>query len=144
MSSMETLVADTIAEPQFHTRLFGVFSTLALALAAVGVYGVLASSVAERRREIGIRIALGAGNASVAAMIVRRTLVLAASGVLLGTIGGLLLTRVLSTFLFGVTPTDPATFGAAAVALVLVALIAGFVPARKATSVDPLISLRAE
>jgi ABC-type antimicrobial peptide transport system permease subunit len=77
-------------------------------------------------------------------MIVRRTLVLAASGVLLGTIGGLLLTRVLSTFLFGVTPTDPATFGAAAVALVVVALIAGFVPARKATSVDPLISLRAE
>jgi len=144
MTSMETLVADTIAEPQFHTRLFGVFSTLALALAAVGVYGVLASSVAERRREIGIRIALGADNASVAAMIVRRTLVLAASGVLLGTIGGLLLTRVLSTFLFGVTPTDPATFGAAAVALVLVALIAGFVPARKATSVDPLISLRAE
>jgi putative ABC transport system permease protein len=144
MTSMEALVADTIAEPQFHTRLFGVFSILALALAAVGVYGVLASSVAERRREIGIRIALGAGRASVAGMIVRRTIGLAATGVLLGTIGGLLLTRVLSTFLFGVTPTDPATFAAAATALVLVALIAGFVPARKATAVDPLISLRAE
>jgi len=144
MTSMEALVADTIAEPQFHTRLFAVFSILALALAAVGVYGVLASSVAERRREIGIRIALGADSASVAGMIVRRTLLLAATGVLLGTIGGLLLTRVLSTFLFGVTPTDPATFAAAAIALVLVALIASFVPARKATAVDPLISLRAE
>jgi ABC-type antimicrobial peptide transport system permease subunit len=144
MTSMEALVAGTIAEPRFHTRLFGVFSILALALAAVGVYGVLASSVAERRREIGIRIALGADRASVAGMIVRRTLVLAATGVLLGTIGGLLLTRVLSTFLFGVTPTDPATFAMAAAGLVLVALIAGFVPARKATTVDPLIALRAE
>ena len=132
MASMEDLIADTIAEPRFHTRLLGIFSLLALVLSAIGVYGVLASSVVERRREIGIRIALGADRSSVATMIVRRTLALAAIGVVLGTLGGLVLTRVLSTFLFNVTPTDPATFAAAAGALVLVALIAGLIPARKA------------
>ena len=144
MGSMEDLIADTIAEPRFHTRLLGLFSILALVLSAIGVYAVLASSVVERRREIGVRIALGADRASVAAMIVRRTLALAAIGVVLGTIGSLVLTRVLSRFLFNITPTDPATFVAAAGALVAVALIAGLIPARKASSVDPLISLRAE
>ena len=144
MTSMEDLIADTIAEPRFHTRLLGIFSLLALVLSAIGVYGVLASSVVERRREIGIRIALGADRSSVATMIVRRTLALAAIGVVLGTLGGLVLTRVLSTFLFNVTPTDPVTFAAAAGTLVLVAFIAGLIPARKASSVDPLISLRAE
>ena len=144
MGSMEDLIADTIAEPRFHTRLLGLFSILALVLSAIGVYAVLASSVVERRREIGVRIALGADRASVAAMIVRRTLALAAIGVVLGTIGSLVLTRVLSTFLFNIAPTDPATFVAAAGALVVVALIAGLIPARKASSVDPLISLRAE
>ena len=94
-TSMEDLIADTIAEPRFHTRLLGIFSLLALVLSAIGVYGVLASSVVERRREIGIRIALGADRSSVATMIVRRTLALAAIGVVLGTLGGLVLTRVL-------------------------------------------------
>ena len=117
---------------------------LALVLSAIGVYAVLASSVVERRREIGVRIALGADRASVAAMIVRRTLALAAIGVVLGTIGGLVLTRVLSTFLFNVTPTDPVTFVAAAGALVVVALIAGLIPGTESQLGDPLISLRAD
>jgi ABC-type antimicrobial peptide transport system permease subunit len=124
--------------------LLGLFSLLALVLAGLGVYGVLASSVAERRREIGIRLALGAGRASVAGLIMRRTLTLASIGVVLGTIGGLAVTRVLAKLLFGVTPTDLTTFLGAASVLVAVAVASSLIPARHASTVDPLLSLKAE
>jgi putative ABC transport system permease protein len=144
LATMEDLVAGTIAEPRFQSRLLGLFSLLALVLAGLGVYGVLASSVAERRREIGIRLALGAGRASVAGLIMRRTLTLASIGVVLGTIGGLAVTRVLAKLLFGVTPTDLTTFLGAASVLVAVAVASSLIPARHASTVDPLISLKAE
>jgi predicted permease len=144
MATMEDVVGDTIAEPRFQSRLLGVFSILALLLAAIGIYGVLGASVTERRREIAIRMALGADNASVILLILRRTLILTGTGVLLGVIGGLGLTQFLTKMLFNVTPTDTMTFVSAATALVAVALAAGFLPARKAGTVDPLVALRIE
>jgi ABC-type antimicrobial peptide transport system permease subunit len=144
MATMEDVVGDTIAEPRFQSRLLAVFSILALLLAAIGIYGVLGASVTERRREIAIRMALGADNASVILLILRRTLILTGTGVLLGVIGGLGLTQFLTKLLFNVTPTDTMTFVSAAAALVAVALAAGFLPARKAGTVDPLVALRVE
>ena len=107
---------------------------MALLLSAIGVYGVLASSVIERRREIAIRMALGAERSSVAWMIVKRTLRLSAFGVIVGLIGGLAVTKALSRLLFEVAPTDIQTFVAAAVLLMIVAIAAGVIPARRAGS----------
>jgi putative ABC transport system permease protein len=144
MATMGEMIALSTAEPRFRTRVIGGFSIVALLLAAIGIYGVLAYSVAERTREIGIRVAVGATTGSIAAMVLRRTLLLAGSGVAIGMAGSLALTRVLRTFLFEVQPTDLATFTAAAVLLVTVALLAGLLPARRAAGVDPLIALRYE
>jgi putative ABC transport system permease protein len=144
LGGMHQLIAGTIAEPLFQTRLLGAFSMLALLLSAIGIYGVLAYAVSERTREIGIRMALGAVAGEVVRMILRRTLVLVLPGVVIGTAGALLLTRVLTRFLFGVTATDPATFAGVATLLVAVALVAAFVPARRASRVDPLVALRGE
>ena len=144
VATMEEVIAGTIAESQFQTRLLSVFSTLALVLAAIGIYGVLAASVVERRREIGIRMALGADKAAVVGLMMRRTMLLTGIGVILGTAGALAVTKVLAKLLFKVTPTDVATFTIAAGVLVVVAVLAGLLPARQASSVDPLIALRAE
>jgi predicted permease len=144
MGSMESLVAGTIAEPRFQTRLLVVFSALALILAAIGVYGVLAAAVAERRREIGIRIALGAPQTALVGMVVQRVLILTACGVVLGLAGALALSRLLTRMLFQITPTDATAFAGAGAVLVAVALIAGWVPARRASAVDPVAVLRAE
>jgi predicted permease len=144
MGSMESLVAGTIAEPRFQTRLLVVFSALALILAAIGVYGVLAAAVAERRREIGIRIALGAQPTALVRMVLQRVLLLTACGVVLGLAGALALTRLLTRMLFQITPTDATAFAGAGAVLVAVALIAGLVPARRASAVDPVAVLRAE
>jgi ABC-type antimicrobial peptide transport system permease subunit len=119
-----------------------ILSTLALVLAAVGIYGVLASAVSERRREIGIRIALGAHQANVMRMVFDQTLRLAGLGLALGLAGALALTGILETLLFEVAPTDLGTFAAAAAVLLVVALLASLVPVRKATRVDPLIVLK--
>ena len=113
-----------------------------LVLAAIGIYGVLASAVAERRREIGIRVALGADQARVMRMVLDQTLRLAGLGLALGLAGALALTWILETLLFEVAPTDLATFATAAAVLLLVTLLASLVPARKATRVDPLIVLK--
>jgi ABC-type antimicrobial peptide transport system permease subunit len=110
----------------------------------VGIYGVLAYQVAQRRREIGIRMALGAERRDVLQMVLQRILLLAASGIVFGTLGALAITRVLTKFLFEVKPTDPATFAAVAVLLSSVALIAALIPARRATKVDPMVALRYE
>ena len=117
---------------------------LALALSAIGVYGVLAYSVTERTREIGIRMALGAGSGDVVRMVLRRTLLLACAGIVIGAAGALAVTGVLKKFLFEITPTDPATFLAVALLLATVALFAGLAPAIRAAKVDPLVALRHE
>ena len=141
---MQDLIAATTAELRFQTRLLGVFAILAVALAAVGIYGVLAYSVAQRTHEIGIRMALGAQAADVLWMVFGRTLALVCAGIAIGAAGALGLTRVLSKFLFEVKPSDPATFAAVALLLVFAALAAGLIPARRAAQVDPMVALRYE
>jgi len=141
---MQDVIAATTAEPRFQTRLLAVFAILALILSAVGIYGTLAYSVSEQTREIGIRMAFGAGRGDVLGMVVRNTLRLAIAGVSIGTAGSLALSRVLVRFLFDVKPADPATFASVALLLTAVALFAGWVPARRAAKVDPLVALRFE
>jgi len=144
LQTMDASMLDLIAEPLFQTRLLTTFSLLALLLAAIGTYGVLAYDVAERTREIGIRIALGAGARDVRRLIVGRTLWFAVVGIALGSAGALLGTRLLARFLFSVTPTDPPTFAGTAVVLMVAALAAGAVPTLRATRVDPILALRQE
>jgi putative ABC transport system permease protein len=144
IASMESVVADTIAEPQFQTRLVGIFSALALLLAAIGIYGVLSASVVERQREIGIRMALGADTAAVMRLVLRRTVALTALGLVLGTLGAIGVTKVLRTLLFDVTPTDASAFSIAALVLASAGLLAGLWPARKASALDPLIVLKTQ
>jgi len=142
LAKLEDTIAGTIAEPRFYTRLLSILSTLALLLAAVGIYGVLASAVAERRREIGIRVALGAEPARVVRMVLDQTLRLAGLGLALGLAGAVALTGILKTLLFEVAPTDLPTFAGATALLLVVAVLASLVPARKATRGDPLIVLK--
>ncbi len=144
IAAMETIVADTMTEPRSQTRLLGIFALVALLLAAVGIYGVLACSVAERTHEIGIRMALGAEQKDVLWMVLRRTLALTGSGVVLGALGSLLVTRVLAKFLFEVTPTDPLTFASVTAILVAVALFSAWIPAQRAARVYPVVALRYE
>jgi len=142
IGTMESAISATVAEPLFQARLIGAFSVVALVLAAIGIYGVVAYSVAERTHEIGIRVALGAGRADVIGMVLRRLLVLLVPGMAFGVIGALATTRVLSSLLFEIRPNDPATFITVAVLLAGVAIIAGMVPARRGSRVDPLVALR--
>jgi len=143
IGTMDATISATVAEPLFQARLIGMFSVFALLLAGIGVYGVVAYSVAARTHEIGIRVALGAMRADIVRIVLRRIVALVVPGVVVGIVGALAATRVLSTLLFGVKPNDPATFGMVAALLVGVAFLAGVVPARRATRVDPLVALRA-
>jgi predicted permease len=138
---------ERLAMERLFAKLLAIFGLLALTLAAVGLYGVLAWSVAQRTREIGIRVALGAQHGDVLWMVLRQGMNLTLVGVAVGLTGAYALTRYLesvSRMLYGVRPTDPLTFGAAAAALTLVALAACYVPARRATKVDPMVALRYE
>jgi putative ABC transport system permease protein len=144
VTTMEDIISDKIVEARSQTRLLGIFSVMALLLAAVGIYGVLASAVAERTHEIGIRMAMGASESDVLWMVLRRTLILAGSGVVIGTLGALAVTRVLTRFLFEVAPGDPSTFLAVTAILLVVALLSAWIPARRAARVHPLIALRHE
>jgi ABC-type antimicrobial peptide transport system permease subunit len=141
---MAEMMTGTTAEPRFRTRALGAFSLMALLLAAIGIYGVLACSMAERTHEIGIRMAIGASKQSIVGMVLRRTLLLAGAGVAFGALGAVAVTRVLKTFLFEVKPTDPVTFTVVASLLMAVAFLAGWIPARRASSVDPVIALRCD
>jgi putative ABC transport system permease protein len=141
---MTQLVASSMARPRFFTALMGVFAALAVALAAIGIYGVMAYAVVRRTREIGIRMALGAGRARVLRLVLGQSLLLTVIGIIAGVMGAAAASRYLEGFLFGLTPLDPATFAAAALAFAAIATVAALVPARRATRVDPLISLRSE
>jgi predicted permease len=143
-ATMGALMARTTAEPRFQTRLIGIFAGLALALAVIGIYGVLAYSVAERTKEIGIRIALGARMADVMTLVLQRGLMLTVVGVILGAGGAFVLTRQLTSFLFEVTPHDPATFGVVVLLVMTAGLVAAVAPARSAKQVDPMSALRTE
>ena len=142
--SMDDVIDASIADSRFETRLLAVFAALALLLAAVGTYGVLAYDVAARTHELGVRVALGAVSHDVVGVVARRTLALVIPGLALGLIGALAVTRVLEKSLFEVTPADPATLVAVSGVLLLVALIAGLAPTRRAMRVDPMTALRSE
>jgi putative ABC transport system permease protein len=141
---MDVTLSRSIGQRRFTTLLLALLATVALLLAAVGIHGVLSYGVSQRRREIGIRMALGARAPDMIGLIVREGLRLAVVGLALGLTGAFVLTRFLTTQLFGVTPTDPATFAGVAALLALVAVAATAVPARRAALVDPLVTLRSE
>ncbi len=139
---MRTVVRESIAATRFGTLLVSAFAIVALALAAVGLYGVISYSVALRTREIGIRVALGARPGQVMSQVIREGMTLTVVGVGLGLAGAFAVTRLISAYLFGVGVTDPLTFTAVAVLLMTVALIASYIPSRRAVRVDPLVALR--
>jgi putative ABC transport system permease protein len=143
--TLEALVARSISQPRFYMTLLTVFAGVALALAAIGIFGVLSYAVAQRTREIGIRMALGAHQRTVVQLIVRDAMIMASAGVAIGTVAAFLLTEwLVAKLLFNTSPYDPVTFTMVAVALAAVSLAAAYVPARRATRVDPIVALRAE
>ena len=141
---METLLSTSVARARFSASLLTVFSFLALVMAAVGIYGVMSYSVLQRTHEIGVRMALGAQRFDVLKLVVRKGILLGAVGVVAGLLASFGLTRLIATLLFDVTATDTATFVVVSVGLFLVTLIACYVPALRATKVDPLKALRYE
>ena len=144
VESMDDVVSTAVAPARWSTTLLGVFAGVALVIAVLGVFGVLSFVVTQRTRELGIRIALGAAPAQVRRLVVARGFALVLAGVAVGIVGAVVLTRFMGALLFGVTPTDPVTYGAVAALLVGAALLASYLPARRATRVDPILALRAE
>ncbi|HEU5451103.1 MAG TPA: ABC transporter permease, partial [Terriglobales bacterium] len=142
--TMPERIDESVDRPRFRTLLLGSFAAAALLLAAIGIYGVLAYSVSQRTREIGIRMALGANPARVVALVVARGMVLVGVGVTVGLAGALALTRLMSSLLYAVSARDPQSFVAVSVLLAMVALLACYLPARIAARVDPMIALRSE
>jgi putative ABC transport system permease protein len=141
ISTMEKLIDESVAQPRFRTFLIGIFSAVAMLLAAIGIYGVVAYSVSQRTQEIGIRMALGARRSDVLRLVVRQGMRLTLAGVALGVIGALALTRLTANLLFGVGATDPVTFAAISILLICVALLACYIPARRASRLDPMAAL---
>ncbi len=141
---MERLMYESVAQPRFRTFLIGLFAALALLLAAVGIYGVISQMVAQRTHEIGIRLALGAQTRDVLSSVLRHGMSLAIIGIAIGVAGALALTRLMGSLLFEVSATDPMTFAGVAVLHALVALLACYIPARRAAKVDPVVALRYE
>jgi putative ABC transport system permease protein len=142
--TVRQLIADSISQPRFYVLLLGSFAVLALVLAIVGIFGVMSYAVTQQTREIGIRIALGADRAAVVGMVLGHAMLLAGTGLVIGLATALALARTMSTMLFELSPTDPLTFGAVTVLLGVVALLSSYLPARRATRVDPVVALRAE
>jgi len=144
MRTMQDVVSESIWRQHVSASMLGLFAAIALVLSAVGIYGVLSYSVSRRRHEIGIRSALGATRRDILRMVVGEGLLLTLMGVGVGVAVALGLTRLLTGLLYGVRPRDPLTFVALALLLIIVALLAVYVPARRATSVDPMVALRYE
>jgi putative ABC transport system permease protein len=144
VKTMDNYVSESLARPRVYSAMVTTFAVLALALAGIGIYGVISYSVSKRAHEIGIRMALGARRGSVLGLVMKQGLRLALIGTALGLIGALVLTRFLSSFLYGVKPTDPLTFITVSALLTAVALSATYLPARRATKVDPMVALRYE
>jgi len=144
IKTLDEYVSDSIVGTRFEALLLGIFGVLAFLLTAVGLYGVISYTVVQRTREMGIRIALGADRIAILGMVVRDGTLLACTGALVGLAAAFILTRLMASLLFGVGPTDPLTFLCVPVALIAVAVLASYVPARRAAKVDPMVALRYE
>jgi putative ABC transport system permease protein len=141
---MEQLVSTSVAQPRLNAVLLMIFACVALLIAAIGIYGVLSYSVSQRTREIGLRMAIGAQPGGVLLLIVRQGMAVALAGIAVGVAVAVAVSRVLSALLYGIQPRDPVTFLIVATVLALVALIACYVPGRRAARLDPVLALREE
>ncbi len=144
VSTMQQRLYDALARRRFSMFLLGVFAAFAVVLAAIGIYGVMTYWVNQRTHEIGIRMALGAGRRNILQLVIRQASVLVSVGIIAGLAGAFALTRVMSSLLFGVSATDRFTFIVISLLLAAIALLASYVPARRATKVDPIVALRHE
>jgi len=142
IATMDQILADSLARRRLYMALMAVFSTAALLLAAVGVYGMLSYCVNRRTHEMGIRLAIGAERKDVLWLVLGEGITMALAGIAVGVAAALVLTRLMSSLLFGVSASDPITFAGVALLILLVALVASYVPARRATRVDPMVALR--
>jgi len=144
VKTLEKVVSDSIAQPRFNMVLLAIFAGLALILASVGIYGVMSYSVTQRTQELGVRMALGAQRRDIFSLVLKQGIILALIGVGIGVAGAIGLSKVLGSVLYGISATDPLTFISVALIMIVVALVACFFPARKATKVDPLTAMRYE
>jgi ABC-type antimicrobial peptide transport system permease subunit len=143
-ATLDSLVAESLGPRRFLVQIVGLVSALAFVLSAIGIYGMLSFSTLQRTREIGLRVAMGASHGSIMTMVVREGMALVVIGVVVGLATALALRRAIATLLYGISPTDPATLGATTALLLAVALVACYLPARRATTMDPLAALRAD
>ena len=141
---MESVIARSLGSPRFYFMLLGTFAAIAMALALTGLYGVLSYAVAPRTREIGIRSALGSTRSGIVGLVTREALKLVAAGVFLGLVAGMMVTRLMESMLYGISPLDLSTWSAAALLMLVAAMLAALIPARRASKVDPLIAIQAE
>ena len=144
IATLRNALSISAAQPRFYTAILGCFAALALVIAILGIYGVLAYSVSQRSRELGIRAALGATRGRIASTVLWNAAILTGSGLAIGIVGAMLLTRTLRGMLFGVGPLDPVALGGACAVLFVAAAVAAWIPARRAAQVDPTVANRAE
>ena len=144
IQTMDDVIASANARPRFTLVLLATFAAVALSLAAVGIYGVISYAVSRRTHEIGVRMALGATPADVVRLIIEQGMTVVAGGIVAGLAGALLVARLMTTMVYGVRVTDPLTYGAVAALLGVIAVLASYIPARRATRIDPLVAMRTE